>query len=405
MDKKLSPPTQHILVLNSGSSSLKFAVYAWGANDRSWLSGKLARIGLPDAYVELRDSEHNLHSSQHNLPDHSAALTVLVDWLGQQPELQLKAVGHRLVHGGANYQTPQRVTAKLLTDLKPLIPFAPDHLPAEISLIEAVDQLYPNLPQVVCFDTAFHQTMPDRARRLPIPRHLAEKGIVRYGFHGLSYEYVLDQLAQQAGTQATQERVVLAHLGNGASMVAVRSGKSIDTTMGFTPTGGLMMGTRSGDLDPGVLLYLLANGYATSETLSHLLNDESGLRGVSGISSDMQTLLNQAPKHRHAADAIDLFCYLAQKQLGGLVAALNGLDTLVFTGGIGENSPEIRARICSDLQYSGIGLDAERNRTNASIISPEGQRPVVRVIPTNEEYIIAQQTQQLLYTEYKPINH
>ncbi|WP_046578596.1 acetate/propionate family kinase [Spirosoma radiotolerans] len=387
-------PDSPVLVLNSGSSSLKFAVYP--ADEQRWLSGKLTRIGLDNGRLETTDRQHRIQSIQCDLPDHSAALTFLFNWLQEQPTIRLCAVGHRLVHGGITYRTPQRVTPELLADLRLLIPLAPDHLPAEISLIEAVSQLYPELPQVVCFDTAFHQTMPDLAKRLPIPRQLADEGLIRYGFHGLSYEYVLSQLAREAGPEAAQGRILLAHLGNGASMTAVRQGKSLDTTMGFTPTGGLMMGTRSGDLDPGVLLYLLTNKQMEASALSHLLNDESGLRGVSGLSSDMQELLQQAPHNQAAAQAIDLFCYQARKQMGAMLTVLNGLDTLVFTGGMGEQAPAIRTQICAQLDYLGIVLDPDRNAASAAVISPEGHLPVVRIIPTNEEIMIARHTRQFL---------
>ncbi len=387
-------PPSAILVLNCGSSSLKFAVYT--ADEQRWLSGKLTNIGLPNSRFETTDRHQRTQFRQYDSPDHATALIVLFDWLQKQMNGPLRGVGHRLVHGGASYQTPQRVTPELLTDLRALIPLAPDHLPAEIKLIEAVSRLYPDLPQVVCFDTAFHQTMPDQARHLPLPRHLTDEGLVRYGFHGLSYEYVLHQLIQDAGCHSAQGRVIIAHLGNGASMVALRQGESLDTTMGFTPTGGLMMSTRSGDLDPGVLLYLLARKQMSISELSHLLQEESGLLGVSGISSDMHQLLQQEPRNPAAAEAVNLFCYIALKQLGGLVAVLNGLDTLVFTGGIGEQAPAIRSRICDQLGYLGVTLDSQRNAGNETIISPEGHTPVVRVIPTNEEWVIARHTRKLL---------
>ncbi|AUD07419.1 acetate/propionate family kinase [Spirosoma pollinicola] len=393
-----------LLVLNSGSSSLKFALYVIGDREELWLSGKLTRIGLTDGHFTRTVGAHQTQMIHCNLPDHTTALTVLFDWLHEQPDLRLNAVGHRLVHGGSLYKTPQPVTPRLIADLRLLIPFAPDHLPAEIGLIEAIGGLYPDLLQVACFDTAFHQTMPEVAKRLPIPRHLADEGVARYGFHGLSYEYVMSQLAEKAGWATANGRLLLAHLGNGASMTAVRQGESIDTTMGFTPAGGLMMGTRSGDLDPGVLLYLLAHGYADAAALSHLLNDESGLTGVSDISSDMEELLEQVPHSPHAAEAIDLFCYLARKQLGGLIMVLNGLDTLVFTGGIGENSPAIRAAICKNLDFFGIVIDPQRNEANAEIISPEGHKPEVRVIPTNEERMIACHTRQVLMATTQPVS-
>lgn len=388
------PSGVSVLALNSGSSSLKFAIYA--ADETVRLSGKLTRVGLSGGCFEAVDSTHHVHSSEHDFPDHQAALTVLVDWLKKQPDVQFFAIGHRVVHGGVRYQTPQRVTDKLLVDLRTLIPLAPDHLPAEISLIDAVSRLYPDLPQVVCFDTAFHQTMPDQATRLPLPRQLTDEGLLRYGFHGLSYEYVLNKLEQEAGTEVAQGRLLLAHLGNGASMAAVRMGKSLDTTMGFTPTGGLMMGTRSGDLDPGVLLYLIRSKQMDALRLSQVLNDESGLRGVSGLSSDMQELIQQQLHQQSAAQAIDLFCYLARKQVGAMTTVLNGLDTLIFTGGIGENAPAIRAKICDQLEFLGIVIDPERNKRNAAVISPEGYTPVVRIIATNEELQIARHSRRFL---------
>ncbi|GAB4049774.1 acetate/propionate family kinase [Spirosoma litoris] len=392
MNEGFQKVTGLALILNSGSSSLKFAVYT--PDEQLCLAGKLTRIGLPNGQFQVTDQSNQTHASQHDLSDHATALTTLFNWLATQTNVKLSAVGHRLVHGGS-HRAPQRVTPDLLTDLRLLIPLAPDHLPAEISLIETVSQLYPDLPQVVCFDTAFHRTMPDTATRLPLPRQLAKEGLIRYGFHGLSYEYVVNQLAKEAGPVAAQERVLIAHLGNGASMAAVCQRKSLDTTMGFTPTGGLMMGTRTGDLDPGVLLYLIRNRQMDASTLSHLLNDESGLQGVSGISSDMQELLQQESHNQAAAQAIDLYCYLARKQLGAMATVLNGIDTLIFTGGIGENAPAIRARICDHLDFLGIKINPERNRSNAAIISPEGHTPVVRVIPTNEEVIIARYTWQL----------
>ncbi|WP_293684639.1 MULTISPECIES: acetate/propionate family kinase [unclassified Spirosoma] len=385
--------SSQLLVLNSGSSSIKFAVYDLA--ERRIASGKLTRIGQATGAFERTDG-HQTNTDALALPDHTAALNVLFDWLHQQSHLYIGAIGHRMVHGGERYWTPQRVTDGLLADLRLLIPLAPDHLPAEISLIEAVAAQYPQLPQVVCFDTAFHHSMPALARRLPVPRYLAEEGVIRYGFHGLSYEYVMTRLRQDAGDDVANGRVVLAHLGNGASMAAVRQGKCMDTTMGFTPTGGLMMGTRTGDLDPGVVLYLLNHRGLESSELSRLLNDESGLLGVSGTSSDMQTLLQLEPDPPAAAEAIALFCYLAAKQLGALVTVLNGLDTLVFTGGIGENAPTIRARICERLAYLGIMLDPTRNQASQAVISPEGHLPVVRVIPADEEVMIARYTRQVL---------
>lgn len=393
MNPVLQEMPSQLLVLNSGSSSIKFAVF--DLDERRIASGKLTRIGQ-EAGQFVRTDQGQTHCDALALPDHAVALDVLFDWLHQQTNLQIGAVGHRMVHGGERYWTPQRVTPGLLADLRSLVPLAPDHLPAEISLVEAVAARYSRLPQVVCFDTAFHHAMPALARQLPVPRHLAEEGVKRYGFHGLSYDYVMGRLRQEAGEAVANGRVLVAHLGNGASMAAMLNGKSRDTTMGFTPTGGLMMGTRTGDLDPGVLLYLLNHRGIDRSKLTHLLNDESGLLGVSGRSADMQELLQHEAYEPAAAEAIALFCYLAVKQLGALVTVLNGLDTLVFTGGIGENAPTIRARICERLAYLGITLDPVRNQGHEAIISPVGHGPVVRVIPTDEEIMIARYTRQVL---------
>lgn len=396
----MTSSTAGVLIINSGSSSLKFALYEMAGIETLTFSGKLTRIGQPDSWFMVSLPNNEPRTESVSLPDHASAGQWLLDWLGRQPGVRLGAVGHRLVHGGTTYRTPRRVTPDLLAELRPLISFAPDHLPNAIRLIEAVSHQYPDLPQIVCFDTAFHQTMPECARQLPLPRRFRHEGLMRYGFHGLSCEYVLSQL----DSATASGRVIVAHLGNGASLTAILNGQSIDTTMGFTPTGGLMMGTRTGDLDPGVLPYLLTSNRMDASVLSHLLNNESGLRGVSGLSSDMRELLEAAPDNPHAAEAIDLFCYIAKKHLGALVAVLNGLDTLMFTGGIGENAPAIRAGICSQLDYLGITLDSERNVSNAPVISPDGSPVTVGVIPTNEELMIARHTREVLSNVNQPIN-
>ncbi|MBC8153129.1 MAG: acetate/propionate family kinase [Bacteroidetes bacterium] len=380
------------LILNSGSSSLKFALYRVDT-DQIRMSGKLTRIGQPGAHFAV-STDSGPRTEPLDLPDHAAAGNWLFDWLAKQPGHRLDAVGHRFVHGGTRYRSPRSVTPELLAGLRPLIPFAPDHLPAEICLVETISRRYPDVPQVVCFDTAFHQTLPDYARQLPLPRRFREAGLVRYGFHGLSCEYTLSQLDPATASG----RVIVAHLGNGASMTAVLNGQSVDTTMGFTPTGGLMMGARTGDLDPGVLLYLLTDRRLDAPALSHLLNNESGLLGVSALSADMQALVEAAPANPRAAEAVRLFGYVAKKHLGALVAVLNGLDTLVFTGGIGENAPAIRADLCAQLDYLGITIDSVRNARNEPIISPDHSRVTVRVIPTNEELMIARHTRDLLST-------
>ena len=304
-------------------------------------------------------------------------------------------MGHRVVHGGIHYSEPQRVTPELIAALRELIPIAPDHMPQAVQAIQAAVEAYPGLPQVACFDTAFHRHMPRTAQLYPLPRHLADEGVVRYGFHGLSYESILRELRALAPREA-EGRVVIAHLGNGASMAAVRGGIGIDTTMGFTPAGGLMMGTRPGDLDPGVLLYLLVERGMTPAAVNELVNQQAGLLGVSGISADMRDLLEKEATDAQAAEAITLFCYQARKYLGALVAVLGGLDTLVFTGGIGEHAAPVRLRICEGLDFLGIRIDPDRNAAHAPAISREGGPVTVRVLRTDEDLMIARHTSELL---------
>jgi acetate kinase len=291
---------------------------------------------------------------------------------------------------------PEIVTRELLDELHRLRPYDPDHLPREIGLIETFRQRHPQLPQVACFDTAFHQTMPRVAKLLPIPRCFDAKGIQRYGFHGLSYAYLMEELARLGDPAATAGRVILAHLGNGASMAAVRDGKSIDTSMGFTPTAGLVMSTRSGDLDPGLAPYLERTGKMTTQQFYEMVNHKSGLLGVSETSSDMRDLLDRETQDVRAAEAVALFCYQAKKWTGSFAAALGGLDTFVFAGGIGENAPPVRARICEGLGFLGIELNEARNAENAAVISAEGGRVTVRVIRTDEELMIARSVRRIL---------
>ena len=287
------------------------------------------------------------------------------------------------------YSEPQRVTQELLDELHRISPYDPDHLPAEIELIEVFRQRHPKLFQVACFDTAFHRTMPRVARLLPIPRRFDTMGIQRYGFHGLSYAYLVEELELVAGRAAAQGRVILAHLGNGASLAAVREGKSVDTSMGFTPAAGLPMGTRTGDLDPGVAWYMMRSEKLTPKQFNHLINHESGLLGVSETSSDMRDLIQRQASEIPAAEAVKLFCYQTRKWIGAFAATLGGLETLVFAGGIGENAGEVRARVCSGLQFLGIELDEARNEANAPVISTASSRVTVRVIRTDEELMIA----------------
>lgn len=386
----MKPSQTCILTINGGSSSIKFALYQTGEPLEQRLVGKVDRIGLSGTNLTFNDLTRSQQDSRSiQVSDHSSVANFLIGWLEEQNGFaHIKAVGHRVVHG-MKHTEPERVTQELLDELHRISPYDPDHLPREIELIEAFRQRHPKLPQVACFDTAFHRTMPRVARLLPIPRRFDAMGIQRYGFHGLSYAYLMEELAHVAGPKAAQGRVILAHLGNGVSLAAVRAGKSIDTSMGFTPAGGLPMGTRPGDLDPGVAWYLMQTENLTPKQFNNLINHESGLLGVSETSSDMRDLLDRETQDVRAAEAVALFCYQARKWIGAFAAALGGLDTLVFAGGIGEKAPVVRARICDGLGFLGIKLEEKRNAANAGVISPEAGRVCVRVIHTDEEWMIA----------------
>jgi acetate kinase len=385
----VTPALPCVLTINGGSSSIRFAVYEAGETPRRRLDGKIDRIGLSGTTFTVNDPAGKPQVPRRlAATDHRTASAFLLDWLEAQPVFaSVKAVGHRVVHG-MKHSEPERVTPKLLAELHRLTPYAPDHLPREIGLIEAFRRLHPKLPQVACFDTAFHRTMPRVAKLLPIPRRYAVKGVERYGFHGLSYAYLMEELGG-LDSAAAKGRVILAHLGNGVSLAAVRDGKSIDTSMGFTPTAGLVMSTRPGDLDPGLVYYLARTKRLTVAQFQQMVNHESGLLGVSGTSSDLRDLLAQEAGDARAADAVALFCYQAKKWIGSFAAALGGLDTLVFAGGIGENAPLVRARICEDLSFLGIELNASRNAKTAGVISTDASRATVRVIRTDEELMIA----------------
>jgi len=393
----MKPANPRILTINGGSSSIKFALYQTGEPPERKLYGKVDRIGLPGTNLTFSDPTGNQQDSLSiAVSDHKSAASFLIDWLEEQNGFaSVRAVGHRVVHG-MQHTASERVTQELLDELHRLRPYDPEHLPREIELIEVFRQRHPKLPQVACFDTAFHRTMPRVARLLPIPRRFDAKGIQRYGFHGLSYAYLMEELARLGDPAASKGRVILAHLGNGASLAAVRDGKSIDTSMGFTPTAGLPMSTRSGDLDPGLVSYLARTEQMTATQFHQMVNHESGLLGVSEISSDMRDLLTQEAGDVRAAEAVALFCYQAKKWIGSFAAALGGLDTLVFAGGIGENAPLVRARICDGLGFLGIELNETRNAKSAPLISPDAGRVAVRVIRTDEELMIARSVTRLL---------
>lgn len=353
-----------ILTLNGGSSSLKFAVFEL----RRGALRELIRGSVP---------------GQRNLQPVWAALA--------QAGLPAPThVGHRLVHGGPHHLAHVRLTPRVRADLEAAVPFAPLHLPAELAAIEAVAKRFPGLPQYVCFDTAFHAALPERARRLPLPDAVVKGGVHRYGFHGLSYEYLVHTLgARKSG------RAVLAHLGNGASLAAVRDGRPVDTTMGFTPAGGIMMGTRPGDLDPGVIVHWMRRTRGSAARLEKIITRESGLRAVSGTSSDMRILLARRRSDARARLAVEMFCYQVRQRIGAMAAALGGIDTLVFTGGIGEHQAVVRREICADLAHLGLRLDPARNRRHAEIISAAGSACLVRVVATDEDRMIAHHVARL----------
>jgi acetate kinase len=388
---------EHILTINGGSSSIKFALYAAVKALKRGLCGTVDRIGLSGTNLKFHEADGKPETSlKLEAADHNSAANALIDWLEEQINFKsVTGVGHRVVHG-MKHTEPEIVTRKLLDELHRISPYDPDHLPSEIELIETFRQRHPKLPQLACFDTAFHQTMPRVAKLLPIPRRYDAKGIQRYGFHGLSYAYLMEELARLGDLAAKKGRVILAHLGNGASMAAVRDGKSIDTSMCFTPTAGLVMSTRSGDLDPGLAPYLARTEKMTTQQFYKMVNHESGLLGVSETSSDMRDLLNREKRDVRAAEAVALFCYQAKKWIGAYAAALGGLHTLVFAGGIGENAPVIRARICDGLDFLGIELDKSRNAKTAAVISRNSSRVTVRVIRTDEELMIARSVGRVL---------
>jgi acetate kinase len=389
-----SPPS--VLTINGGSSSVKFAIYLTGEPLKRVFSGTVDRIGLSAMTLSWRTTEGRSDEVLKPLQTDAQGVRPLIDWLEARPEFAaVTAIGHRVVHG-LSHTEPARVTPALLDELRRATPYAPHHLPREIELIEAFATRHPRLHQVACFDTSFHRHMPRVATLLPIPRRYQTPGVRRYGFHGLSYAYLLEELARTAGQSAARGRVILAHLGNGASLAAVHNGTSIDTSMGFTPAGGLVMGTRTGDLDPGVASFLAHTQQMTLPRFHDMVNHESGLLGVSEISPDMRDLLAREADDGRAAEAVALFCYQAKKWVGAFTAALGGLDTLVFSAGVGERSAPIRARICDGLGVLGIELHDGRNATHAPVISTDTSRVAVRVIPTDEEQIIARSVLRLV---------
>jgi len=391
-----------LLTLNAGSSSIKFALYRQSLALELLLRGHVERIGRGGSAIVVEvpnaTAGRETVSARHPIDCGSfeSAAQALLAWLESQPDFRtIAGVGHRVVHG-MHHSQPVAAGDTLLDELRRLTPDDPDHLPGEIRLIEMLRQKYPQLPQLACFDTAFHRTMPRVAQLLPIPRRYQAQGLKRYGFHGLSYAYLMEELARVAGTDAAQGRVILAHLGSGASLAAVHAGRCIDTSMGFTPTAGLPMATRSGDLDPGIAAHLARTEGMSEKRFYDMANHESGLLGVSETSGDMRDLLAAEADDERAAEAVAMFCYQTAKWVGAYAAALGGVDTLVFAGGIGENAAPVRERICRNLGFLGIELDVARNSAHADVISGLAGRAIVRVIRTDEERMIARSVSRWL---------
>jgi acetate kinase len=386
-----------VLTINGGSSSIKFALYRWTGSPVLLLAGSIDRIGL--AGTSLTSHGAGAPAATEPVPSggHGDAARWLIQWLRKHlAGAHLGGVGHRVVHGGTRLFEHQRVTPAVLDALREAQPLDLAHLPREIALIEAFTAGYPDIPQVACFDTAFHHDLPRVAQLLPIPRRYFEAGIRRFGFHGLSYTYLLGALGRVAGSVAANGRVILAHLGSGASLAAVKDHKPFDTTMAFTPTAGLVMATRPGDLDPGLLVHLMRTEQLSPEQMDTAINHEYGLAGLSEGSPDMRDLDARSATDVRAADAVDVFCYQARKWVGAYAAAMGGLDTLVFSAGIGEHAPQVRARICDGLQFLGLYVDGQRNLHNAPVISTADSRVCVRVIPTDEESVIATEVARVI---------
>ena len=390
--KTTSSNDTYVLTVNAGSSSIKLALFAAHDISRKMLEAAIENIGQPSATLVTPNNTRPVTVSNH-----SDATRLLTDWLAKQDATtSITAVGHRIVHGGPDYHETLIATDEVLADLQKLAAFDPEHLPVELELVAVFQSTLPQAEQVLCFDTAFHYDLPTVARLLPIPRHLETKGIRRYGFHGLSYAYILEELRRVEGEAAANGKVIIAHLGSGASLVALRDGRPVDTTMSMTPASGIPMSTRSGDLDPGLALYLARTQGYDAERFNRMVNVESGLLGISETTADMEKLLQIEADDPRAKDAVDMFCYQVKKTIGSFAAALGGINTLVFTGGMGENASKIRARACEGLDFLGISLDGARNEEGTRLISPDGSAVGVHVVHTDEAVTIACETTKLI---------
>lgn len=386
-----------IVAINSGSSSLKFSLYS--ANDplQIILNGKITGIDKKDCLFTITNADkQQILSDPTKLESTEKAAELIIQWLQQQSrQYKITGIGHRIVHGGLQFHQPELIDKSFLNELKKLQSLAPLHLPGSISIMTIFLQAFPAITQVACFDTAFHSRMPFEARHYAIPRNLWTEGIIRYGFHGISCEYIMQRLQQQ-DPAVNQKKIIIAHLGSGCSMTAVKQGSSIDTTMGFSPAGGLVMNTRAGDIDPGVIIYLLGKKRLKTEQLNNLFNKEAGLKAIAQTDHSMEQLLEDEKNDPQAEEAITMFCYHAKKQIGALAAAECGLDIIVFTGGIGEHAPRIRQLICSELKFMGIQLDDKLNEQQAEIISAPESKVQVYVISANEEMMVAKHVKEYL---------
>lgn len=388
----ISNDDEYIVTVNAGSSSIKLAVFTLRGGVEKISEASVMGIGQDSASLVTAKGTQQISASHHK-----EAADVLVNWLvGQTANATIVAVGHRIVHGGPNYYETLTATDEVLADLRQLAAFDPEHLQVEAELVTVFRGVLPQAQQILCFDTAFHHDLPTYSRLLPIPRHFEAKGLRRYGFHGLSYAYILDELRRVEGETAANGKVIIAHLGSGASLAALQNGKPIDTTMSMTPASGITMSTRSGDLDPGLVLYLAQTQGYDVERFNHLVNFESGLLGISETTADMKKLLEIESDDQRAKDAVDIFCYQVKKSIGGFAAALGGLNTLVFTGGMGENAPKIRARICEGLEILGVTIDIDRNQKGERLVSADHGQVGVHVIQTDEATTIARETAQLI---------
>ncbi len=384
------------LTINAGSSSIKFCLFDSDSLTKT-ISGSISGIGFISTEFKVKKlAENNTSSYKVEAPEHKTAAEIIYKWI--QEHLQqntIVAIGHRIVHGGPEFSASRLISPEVIKDLHVITSLNPEHLPYQIESIELTGRNFPKVKQVACFDTAFFHELPTNAKLLPLPRKYSELGLRRYGFHGLSYTYLLEEFEQVAGKSSARGKIVMAHLGNGASLAAVKDCQPIDTSMGLTPAGGIPMSTRSGDLDPGIITYLAAHEHLTTDQINHVIGFESGLLGISETTSDMKKLLEIETDDPRAKDAVDIFCYQAKKYIGAYAAAMGGIDSLIFSGGIGEAAPKIRARICDQLDFLGISIDQSRNQMNTEVISSGGSKVGVYVMATDEATTIVREISKI----------